>query len=271
MTTPRQTCTTCAHLQKCWALRTHTGKPISKNNIVINKLICCLQLGIKKDQAAANLINMYKPGMMRLISNARQSNIDPNMDVEQLFNDMSSTMIEYLMHDYKIGDRGRATPYLFDPQQGFMTKWIKWILSKNRRFYTHHELFSVSDEHDEEGTKPWDSAMSGSTTQWRATHGNSYNNHEYVHADNELEAEASERSRQIMTIIEDGITLNSNEYRVMKFCMVNANETNASRFIDGLHIRIAQLMGVSRPRATRLYRRATHKLRDRYKETVDDV
>lgn len=258
----KQTCTTCPHQAKCWPLTTNTGKPVSTQNVVINILICRLQLGIDRDRAAANLLQLLRPGMIRLISHVRQQGNIPGIEPEQLLTDMQSTTIEYLLYDYKIGDRGRATPYLFDPHQGFLTKWVKWIVGKNRRFYSHHELLSPSDSGDPDGSveSEYASSSSGGADGWDSImEGSSAKYNPYYQDDG-----TSEMSRAISDIIEDGVTLNSNEYRVIKYCMVNANESNSTRHIDGLHIKLSRLMKVSRPRITRLYKRAKDKIRKRY-------
>lgn len=268
MNKPKQTCTICPHIAKCWPTHTNTGKPVSTQNVVINILICRLQLGIDRDQSAANLLKLLRPGMIRLISHVRQQGNTPGIDMEQLLHDMQSTTIEYLMWDYKIGDRGRATPYLFDPHQGFLTKWVKWIVGKNRRFYSHHELHSpIGNETSDEGEMDFDPGDVGGSQadgggSWSALMEGSGSMQYDPNA--EYDNGESEMSRQVMSIIEDGATLNSNEYRVIKFCMTNANEANSTRHIDGLHIYLAKLMGVSRPRITRLYKRAKDKIKKRY-------
>jgi hypothetical protein len=60
--------------------------------------------------------------------------------------------------------------------------------------------------------------------------------------------------------VEDGVTLNINEYRVISFCLAHTNESNKIRLIDGTHTYLSYIMGVSRPRITRLYAVAKKKL-----------
>ena len=268
---PKQNCSTCPNQIKCWSTHTNKGNPISTQNVLINVLICRLQLGIQRDDAAKNLIKLYRPGMIRLLTHAKQSGNIIGTDMDQLLQDMQSTMIEYLLYDYKIGDRGRATPYLFDPHQGFLTKWVKWVVGKNRRFYLHHELFSPLDEHSGNGEDGAEvsyhaeqiSTQDNASSSWGAilegTGSMIYN--PYAQEDT-----ASTMVKQIVDIIDDGITLNSNEYRVMRFCLTNSNESNNTRHIDGLHIYLGRLMGVSRPRITRLYKRAKDKIKKRHLE-----
>jgi hypothetical protein len=248
------------HQSKCWPQTTNTGKPVSTNNIYINILICRLQLGIKRDKAAQNLISVFRPGMIRLLSHVKQSGNLGNLDMDQLLSDMQATMIEYLLYDYKIGDRGRATPYLFDPYQGFLTKWVKWIVGKHRKFYAHHDLYGNTSGDETNGDDESYSDNEIGTT----SDGNSWSSifeQSTTVADDTVDKTLM---NEIYAIIDDGVTLNSNEYRVMTFCMYNANESNNTRHIDGLHITLASLMGVSRPRITRLYKRSRDKLLKRH-------
>ena len=268
-----QNCQTCTSQGKCLGIITNTGKPISTSNVMINLLICRIQLGINVDKSVALLLKLLRPGMVGLISHMKQAGNTPGIDMEQLLTEMQSTAIEYLLYDYKIGDRGRATPYLFDPHQGFLTKWIKWMIGKNRRFYSHHELYdpngSTNIDYDEDphyqtqwtsqdsGGNSWDSIMEGSGSE----------KYDPYSSD---ESEESNQSQEILNIIEDGYTVNSNEYRVIKYCLTNANEVNNSRHIDGLHLTLAKLMCVSRPRITRLYARSKAKIKARYSKSIKE-
>lgn len=264
----KQDCTRCPYQGKCWNLITSSGRPLSARNVVINMLVCRLQLGIKKDEAAKLLIDMYRPGMLRLIHNARTTYADNTIDINQAFYDISSAAVELMQHDYRLGDRGRLTPYLFDIRQGFLTKWVKWYFSRNRKFYAQHELYaqSASNGGDENEDLTLDDVAYESSSSDSAF---STLLERQGGAEPEDQA-AKELVADIINIIEDGITLNSNEYRVMKFCLSNGNEMNASRHIDGLHIYLADIMDVSRPRCTRLYKRARQKVLARLLETRNE-
>lgn len=259
----RQDCVRCPHQLKCWSLATNNGKKLSSRNVLINILVCRLQLGINKDDAARMLIELYKPGMMRLLYNAKAMYKDRVVDINEAFNDISSAAIELMQHDYRIGDRGRLTPYLFDPHQGFLTKWVKWYFNKCKKFYSQHELHPTSGS-----TNSGDDNVDG-IDELERSDGGDYGMSSLIdqsrdYGDEENNAKVSEMLETVVAIIEDGVTLNSNEYRVLKFCMQNANELNNTRYIDGLHIYLSKLMGVSRPRCTRLYKRAKQKVMLRY-------
>src|SRR5271165_4162017 len=93
MSGPKQTCPTCPNLQKCWATHTNAGKPVSTQNVLINILICRLQLNIDRNKAAENLLQLLRPGMVRLLSHVKQSGSAYGMDMDQLLQDMRSTTI----------------------------------------------------------------------------------------------------------------------------------------------------------------------------------
>ena len=239
-------------------------------NVIINILICRLQANIKRDAAAKNLLQILRPGMVRLITYAKQTGAISGNEIEQLLTEMQAVAIEYLLHDYKIGDRGRATPYLFDPHKGFLVKWLKWITSKNRKFYFHHELYSPNDfgggDNDNEDVYE----TYGSTTDPEVSNhgwGHILQGSDSLKYDPYVNEDAGAKLViEVTDIIHDGVTLNTNEFRVIKFCITNGNEANNTRHIDGLHIYLSRLLGVSRPRITRLYKRAKEKIKKKYSE-----
>ena len=268
----KQNCMSCTNLQKCWAQETNSGNTISAQNVAINILVCRLQLGIKQDDAVKNILSIFKPGILRLLTYVKQT--DPNLDADQIFADMQTTAIEYLLYDYKIGDRGRATPYLFDPQHGFLTKWVRWAAGKQRKFYSQHELYSplAPSDDDNSSTNAEDDGKGAYHIQYSAQNRVAGTSWDAIRQSGDTQNEdtaPSELVKRSMEIIDDGITLNSNEYRVIKFCLAHSNEANASRHIDGLHIYLTRLLDVSRPRITRMYRRAKVKIINRYKVLME--
>lgn len=259
---PEQNCSQCMNLYKCWPATTNSGKTVSTQNILINILVCRLQKGININATTSNLLKILRPGIISLITHARQSGSLHGMDMEQIIADIQSTAIEYLIRDYKIGDRGRATPYLFNPQNGFLTKHIKWLANKSTKFYANHELHGDFGS-DQQENNDYDMAHnpSDNMTSWDTTSVSDIFS-PYVQEDETN----PELLGEISSIIEDGMTLTCNEYRVIRFCSANCNESTNIRHIDGLHIRMSKIMGVSRPRITRLYKRAKEKITAKYME-----
>lgn len=254
-----QPCTACLHQGKCWPLHTNKGKPVSTQNILVNILVCRLQRGVDRDKATTNLLQIFRPGMIRLITRAKDTGDIHGVDIDRVLSDMQAVTIEYFVRDYKIGDRGRATPYLFDPKKGFLIKWLKYTINKHKRFYYHHELF------DPISFKSGSADAADSDQYSKTLQAVEFLQHDPFNENVDI---VSDLIRRVVDIINDGVTLNSNEFRVLKFCMANGNEANGTRHIDGLHIYLSKLMGVSRPRITRLYKRAREKIKREYTEML---
>ena len=62
-----------------------------------------------------------------------------------------------------------------------------------------------------------------------------------------------------MDIVEDGVTLSLAEYRVLKFCLANAQES-APTPVHGLHQALAQILDTRRRAVTRMYNLAIRRL-----------
>jgi hypothetical protein len=250
---PNQVCCNCKHIYKCRSRRTTSGKVLSDRNDTINLLVCRLKIDINIDQSATSLLKLFRPGMINLVADAKRRANGVNVDFDEMLAEMQSFTIESIMTKYRIGELNPITNFLFDIKSGYLVKWSRWYVTKLRRFYGRHVLsgygqnedeFEFSDDGDgghTVGDAVWDSSAEESIMAFQAR------------AQHTL-------SDDVNSIIEDSITLNTNEYRAIKFCLQNANDSNDVRMIDGLHIQLARLMGVSRPRVTRLYKRGKDKL-----------
>lgn len=239
----RQNCSECKHVNKCFALRTNAGTPVSHRNVMINILVCRLKLRINTDETAETLMAMLRPGMVRLITNSASAAPSAAIDFDTMLADMRSETIYLLSKDYSIGDFLVATAYLLGPT-GKIVKWAKWYTSRAVGYNINHELMPYlyydRSSFDEDGEETVD-------TNQPAVPDDSEDDEAYAPA--------------ALAILDDGVTLSSREHRVLAFCLQNANETLATRHIDGLHIALARFANVSRPRITRIYRQATAKLR----------
>jgi len=207
-------------------------------------------MGIKSNESAKLLLEMIRPSLIKLVTNAVTRVGSGYIDMDSLIRDLESRVIECLIDEngYRIGESAYLTEYLFgtNPKTGWVRKWILWDFSKHKRFYSRHNL---------SGTNPKsDSAEDVSDTDRSAIA-------EYE-ANSAFEQDHTDKDtiQALMGIIDDGMTLNANEYRVIAFCLSHANESNKTRLIDGTHTYLSTIMGVSRPRITRLYAVARKKL-----------
>ena len=263
----KQDCSHCRHIFKCRNRRTAHDKPLSDRNDTINLLVCRLKFGVNKNGSARTLLQLFRPGMVNLVSSARSRAGHLNIDFDVMLMDMQSFAIEAIMTKYRIGDLNPITNFLFDIKSGYLVKWAQWYVTKQQRFTSRHMLSGGSpfnegygDEEAEYDTQEQPAPVTfGSLADRDPTQSA---------ADNILDAAMEAFQKQdepsmvddVMDIIEDGVTLNANEYRVFKFYLQNANENNSIRMIDGLHIHLSKIMNVSRPRVTRLYKRGRDKV-----------
>lgn len=252
MKKPVQNCKMCAHAGKCYHPKA------SPRNVVINILVCRIRMGINRNESAKLLLNMIKPQLIKLVSNARSMVGSGYIDMDTLLLDLESRVIEYILSDdgYRIGDTVFFTEYMFgtNPKTGWVRKWILWGFSKDHRFYKRNLLLGIDPRSD---------SLEEMTDHDRSTISDYEDSNCY---DYDVEKSSSEAVRAVMDIIDDGYTLNTNEYRVLSFCLSHANETNKARLIDGIHIYLSEIMSVSRPRITRLYSVSKTKIKNATRE-----
>lgn len=242
---PEQNCGSCRYVTKCYA------KNASSRNVVINILACRIKKGISVNQSSKLLLEMVRPNLIRLVNNARNRVGSGYVDMDSMLMDLESKIIECILDDengYRIGEPAYLTEYLFgtNPKTGWVRKWILWDFSKQKRFFSRHTLSGTNPKSDT------DEEISDKDRKSIAE----------IENQNTFETDYTDQSviNDLMNIIDDGTTLNANEHRVISFCLSHANETNKTRLIDGTHTYLSNIMGVSRPRVTRLYAVARKKL-----------
>jgi len=245
MSKNKQMCSKCRYLDKCFATSA------SPRNVTLNILACRIRNSIDKEASSKLLLDMVRPGIVRLIANARDRVGSGYIDVEALLPDIESRVIESLISNegYRVGERSYLSTFWFgsDPRTGWIKKWIMWGFSKDQRFYKRHTLFGDNPKSDSEEEI--------SETDRSAICDFEVSQHV------EPDESCNDAISAIKRIIDDGISLNTNEYRVISFCMAHANESNKARLIDGTHTYLAEVMGVSRPRITHLFFISKEKLK----------
>jgi hypothetical protein len=266
----KQRCGQCRYGSKCFAPRA------SPRNVVINILACRIRLGIDRNESSKLLLSMIKPQIIRLVAEARARVGGAYVDIDSLIIDLESRVIECLLSEdgYRIGESAYLTEYLFghNPRTGWVKKWILWGFSRDQRFYKKHTLYNQhdSEDNDESARDNIAARTNGNKTcVWMSSEHNSMSSAGSRDVSDAVEDyEISESNKEdnadainaIKSIIDDGVTLNMNEYRVISFCLSHANESNKARLIDGTHTYLSAIMSVSRPRITRLYSVAKRKL-----------
>jgi hypothetical protein len=265
----KQDCSRCRHIFKCRNRRTAHDRPLSDRNDMINLLVCRLKLGVNINESAKTLLHLFRPGMVNLVASARRKTGGASIDFDDMLMDMQSFAVESILIKYRIGELNPITNFLFDIKSGYLVKWSQWYVTKAQRFSSRHTLAGSNplfdgecaddnedSQHQDDNYTNVDFDSVGGRGVMEAARSNVIDSAMDVFRHTEKRTLADD----VMAIIEDGVTLNANEYRVFKFCLLNANDGNDIRMIDGLHIHLARMMGVSRPRVTRLYKRSRDKI-----------
>ena len=218
----KQDCYKCPHIDKCWKTST--------NNIIINLLVCRIQINKEKNKSTKLLLKMFRPQLQKMATQISNDRLGSYISSTDLIHEMESVIIEHIISHYIIGEIAYFTYYLFGFPNGVMRKWMLWKTNQDRKVYNNHYLVDepISIEDDtpillEENQK-------------------------------------NERIEHAKRVIDDGITLRASEYRVMKFCLENARDNRNTRMIDGLHLYLANQMNISRTRVTQHFRNAKKKL-----------
>lgn len=240
-----QNCGSCLYATKCYSEKT------SPRNVVINILACRIRLGIDSNRSTRLLLEMIRPSLIKLAHNAVSRVGNGYVNVDNLIMDLESRVIECLIDEengYRIGESAYLTEYLFgtNPRTGWARKWVLWNFQKQKRFYSKHMLHGTNPRSDTDQDVPDNDRNAVAEFESVSTFEEEYTNRDAI--------------QTIQSIIDDGVTLNANEHRVIAFCISHANESNKTRLIDGTHTYLSNVMGVSRPRITRLYAVARKKL-----------
>jgi predicted DNA-binding protein (UPF0251 family) len=256
---PEQKCCYCRHIYKCRSRRTTHGKPLSDRNDTINLLVCRVKIGITKNRATTTLLQLFRPGMVNLVASAKRRAGSTHIDFDEMLTEMQSFAVESIIVKYRIGELNPITNFLFDKRNGYLIKWTRWYITKHKRFNARHQL---AGSHPTDSGEEFDFIDGGGDENYEGGTNNAASSNYFteIALDTHYANERHSLADEVLDIIEDGLTLNANEYRALRFCLHNANDSNDIRMIDGLHIHLARMMGVSRPRVTRLYKRGKDKI-----------
>lgn len=255
---PEQKCCYCKHIHKCRSRRTSHGKPLSDRNDTINLLVCRIKLSISKNPSTVTLLQLFRPGMVNLVASAKRRAGSTHIDFDEMLTEMQSFAVESIIVKYRIGELNPITNFLFDKRNGYLIKWTRWYVTKHKRFNARHQLASHNSSPTHDG---FDFVDGGDEENYEGGSSNAISSYfTEVALDTHYANERHSLADEVLDIIEDGLTLNANEYRALRFCLHNANDNNDIRMIDGLHIHLARMMSVSRPRVTRLYKRGKDKI-----------
>jgi hypothetical protein len=261
---PRQDCTHCRNLQLCWRSQ------LDRHAIVINLLTCRIERSINPNRSARALLRMIRPKLKKTADRIRRVvGDDGYVDIGETIRELESAVIENLMEHYRMGERMHPLRWLFGKPHGAIRRWAAHRVHELKR----EALLTVSY-----------GSATDETTQVRASDSvchrdfvsrlarlNFVSTGHQVHSPpadlikepEEYDTNAAFRANadSAQRVIDDGLTLPLAEYRVLKFCLSNANETSAKP-TTGLHRYIAHVTDTPRSIVTWRYGQALRRLLD---------
>lgn len=244
-----QDCSTCAMMHRCW--------DTYPQYVTINLLICRMHRDIDKNKSTAQLLDLLRPKVARIAQSILHM-VSPTLtpDVDEVTRDVESAIVEYLLDHYQMGELAYPLYFLFGGKSGVMYRWSLAYAARLRKAWQDKYPIGgtgVSDEGDFEDRL--DRLESSATSGMISTRPNAEISEEDSITEGIDQRAAAQR---IMTLVDDGISLDLDEYRVMVFCLENVNERG--RALNGLHAFMADRLGVARSRVTRLFHDAARQL-----------
>lgn len=234
----RQDCSRCRKVRNCWM------PGISARLIATNLLVCRIKHNVQRDAATRMLLEMLRPKLLREATSVMKG-LDPqdgHVDFDAVMADLESAVIVALVHHYIVGEIAYPLYYLFGPRSGVVTHFAAAYAQRQRK---QQRTFVLAED------------------VYAHVHGHE----EPAAPEDDIDARLDRaRTRDVIAtarqVIDDGLSLSLDEFRVMRFCLTNADETS-KRPTNGLHAHIATRMGLVRSWVTKLAADATRKIVDR--------
>lgn len=230
MTGVGQDCQRCPLKRKCWDV----SRDPSPEVLVINLLVCRMKLGLKVNNSTKLLLRLLAPKLKSLAKFIRDR--CSVLDEDELYGELQSACIEYILVDYKLGERAWVLQYLFAYPRGVMSGWaLKYVTRSNSDKRTKQIRLSAHTDH---GVGSSDFETELRNTNMIVTSGRIRSGPPDITAHVEDSDDTDIPVQSALRVVDDGVTLSSKEYRVMRFCLSHDD--------DGMHVWLADRMNVDR-------------------------
>lgn len=230
----KQNCGTCPFQSKCWDKT--PGSSTRPEALVLNLLVCRMKEGLHVDRTAKLILKMLRPKTVSIVQWIRERL--PEVDADTLFLEAQSATIEALLYHYRIDKPAYPLHYLYNRQIGYMIGWAKKYINKHMRSTQHLVFVGASIPTDLEPVVEEEEEYTPSRA-------------------------VAARNYAASSVIEDGVTLTTSEYRAVKFCLNYAGETTSQKaVVNGLHKKVAAYAGISRRQVSRHFEKAVQKIQE---------
>lgn len=244
-----QDCQSCPLQTKCW----DTSKNPSDEALALNLLVCRMKLGIKRDRSTKLLLQLLEPKVQSIVKFICSKCNVP--DRRTLHGEVQSQIVEYLLTEYKLGERAWPLHFLFARPKGVMTGWaLRYIERANSDqrvlaagFEPGVEIESLVDD------------INASITSGRISQSPDVPSTTDEPDDLRSDIPLNSANRTV----EDGVTLTTREYRVLRFMLTHAEDHGlftATAPGYGMRSRLAQHLDWPKRTVSRIYQQACHKI-----------
>lgn len=219
---PIQDCGVCQMNRVCYMPK------IKEEHVVLSLLFCRIKRGYEVNRSSKLVLKMVYPKLKTLAEYAIRGT---NIDLDTALADLQSMTIELIQKTYVMGDVAYPLHFLFGEPKGRILLYAKNYARSEKRFDEHHALYAnPNDVEEEEGYDP--------------------------QSDEDTTTDSTRIARDVL---DDGLTLTLQEYRVLSFCLANASDQK--RPVNGLHVYLGRVMAQPRAKITKLSSDATEKLK----------
>lgn len=198
-----QDCSTCRNQHNCWATQDIDGR-------MLNMLVCRLQRGIDRNKTAKSILVMLRP-KLRKISHWVSSRT--NTPREEVLREVESRVIEQLLTTYIVGELVPPVVWLFHQKYGGIRHWAMQVVGRAARERSIYLSYDARNEEEFEDKVQGLNVVS--TDGWvRSTSA----------TPEPYDADVDVQIAHAITLIDDGRTLSTAEYRVLRFHLTNARK-----------------------------------------------
>lgn len=251
----RQDCSRCRHIHTCWSSS-------NDNHIILNLLVCRVQRDIERDRSMSLFLRMVHPKLLKVSQRlVEKLGSHGQASVGEILGELQSHIAEVLLTQYDVGDFGHPMHYLFDRKTGVVTNWAREYRRKHRQFYGTHMLYG--DDTDTGEIEAQIGKLNRSATNGRVQ-SSPFNP---AWPKQTKPTPHQQTIKNALTIVDDGMSLSLNEYRVMRFCLTHAREDGSRRIIGGLHRYLSDAMDTSRDIVSRHFQQAERRIIDAVGQT----
>jgi hypothetical protein len=242
----KQDCARCRSLSTCW-------KPeLSEKQIVVNLLVCRMQRGVARESSTKLLLNMVRPKIQKTARRMRPlRHVEPLAD---MMRDLETEAVVALLSDYRMGEATHPLRWLFGQPHGAIARYAQQEVQRTQR--KRGRMFSYGSVSGEANDASFDDRLRRLNHVITGGKMNTLPAETSVLPDEyDPLAEIRLLTQDVLAVVDDGVTLPLDEYRIFRFCLTNARE-DVRVPTSRLHADLAQRFRMPRKTISYLYGRA---------------